>query len=106
MATMHELVKYYDRLRTDTGCALNLDLQRMAIPATPAQHWRIARAAKRRRTGEAAGAAGCLHGRRVSRIVVESEDDSRHVSSATANVPVVHLAEVAGALPFAQRNVA
>lgn len=33
-ANVEALVRYYDDLRHETGCAMNLDLQRMAIPAT------------------------------------------------------------------------
>ena len=69
------LVRHYDGLRAERGCAFNLDLQRIAIPAQ-------------------AQAAWILKGLRVDRIVVESQDDAeafvRH-----GGYPVVHAAELA-----------
>jgi hypothetical protein len=95
------LVKYYDQLRTDTGCALNLDLQRIAIPATLRN---MAQREGREAPADGERVRWLLHGRPVSRIVVESEDD-RVTFERYCDVPVVHLAEVAGAA-IAQRNVA
>ena len=69
------LVKHYDRLRTERGCALNLDLQRIAIPVAGQVDW-------------------ILKGLSVERIVVERLEDAaefmRH-----GKYPVVHLAELA-----------
>lgn len=69
------LVKHYDRLRLERGCATNLDLQRIAIPAAGEAEW-------------------ILKGRRVERIVVERMEDAeafgRH-----STLPVVHVAELA-----------
>ena len=69
------LVKYYDRLRVERGCATNLDLQRIAIPAAGEADW-------------------ILKGRKVERIVVEHMEDAaafeRH-----SGYPVVHVAELA-----------
>ena len=89
------LVLHYDTLRAETGCAMNLDLQRIAIPATLIN--------LRQRVGQEApsGAAQLrwlLKGRRVSRIVVESVGD-RAAFEQECDVPVVHLAEVADAGP-------
>lgn len=68
------LVKHYDRLRAERGCAFNLDLQRIAIPAAGQADW-------------------ILKGRRVERVVVERQEDAepfmRH------GYPVVHVAELA-----------
>jgi ferredoxin len=69
------LVSHYDRLRAERSCSLNLDLQRIAIPA-------------------AGQAAWILKGRSVERIVVEREEDAepflRH-----GGYPVVHVSELA-----------
>lgn len=74
----HErLVTYYDCLRAETGCTLNLDLQRIAIPAS-----------------DEAEARWMLQGRRPARIVVESLADRAVVAAAT-ELPVLHLAELA-----------
>jgi hypothetical protein len=92
-AEFARLVRLYDRLRQTTGCTMNLDLQRAAIP-----------------TG-----AGCLQaslglggldvagqtrwiieGRKVERIVIEDAAD-RAAFEGTRTLPVVHLAELAGA---------
>ena len=85
------LVRYYDNLRHETGCAMNLDLQRIAIPAT-------ARNLRQRLGVEAADDAAqtrwLLQGRRIARIVVESADDVSAFQQ-VGNLPVVHLAELA-----------
>jgi ferredoxin len=69
------LVKHYDRLRMERGCAFNLDLQRIAIPAAGHADW-------------------ILKGLSVERIVVERLEDvpafARH-----DRYPVVHVAELA-----------
>ena len=52
------LVAHYDGLRKETGCAMNLDLQRIAIPAC-----------------DEAEARWMLKGRRPARIVVENPAD-------------------------------
>ena len=92
-ADYQRLVKHYDHLRIASGSAFNLDLQRIAIPAT-------ARSLPQR-LGEKAPdddeqARWMLHGRKVSRIVVESMAD-RELLARVSNIPVVHLAELEGA---------
>lgn len=69
------LVKHYDCLRLERGCATNLDLQRIAIPAAGEAEW-------------------ILKGRRVERIVVERLEDAEAFSNHSA-LPVVHVAELA-----------
>ena len=69
------LVKHYDRLRAERGCAFNLDLQRIAIPVTGQTDW-------------------ILKGLRVERIVVESLEDAAAFERQGGR-PVVHLAELA-----------
>ncbi|MCX7154875.1 MAG: (Fe-S)-binding protein [Rhodocyclales bacterium] len=84
------MVAYYDRLQLETGCALNLDLQRIAIPAG-AQ-------GLSQKLGATPGdgdaqAKWILKGRRPARIVVESMAD-RAAFERVCDLPVVHLAEL------------
>lgn len=85
------LVKHYDALRSDAGCAFNLDLQRIAIPAT-------ARSLPQRLELEAVDDSvqtrWILLGRNVARIVVESVEDIAAFARVSA-LPVVHLADLA-----------
>ncbi len=85
------LVKHYDRLRAKHGCAFNLDLQRIAIPITsrnlPQRMGLMAH-------DDDAQARWALHGRSISRIVVESSEDGMALEK-ISDVPVVHLAELA-----------
>jgi Pyruvate/2-oxoacid:ferredoxin oxidoreductase delta subunit len=71
------LVAHYDALRKESGCAMNLDLQRIAIPAC-----------------DEAEVRWMLKGRRPARIVVE-DAAGREVLRRVAGVPVLHLAELA-----------
>ena len=98
-ADYQRLVKYYDALRLAAGCALNLDLQRIAIPAA-------ARSLPQRLGMEAAvdtaddsaddriHARWILQGRNIARIVVESTDDGAAFER-VSELPVVHLADLA-----------
>ena len=85
------LVKYYDRLRKERGCEFNLDLQRIAIPAT-------VRGLPQRlglvESDDDGQARWVLHGRNITRIVVESLED-RAAFERVSDLPVVHLAELA-----------
>ena len=85
------LVAHYDGLRKESGCAMNLDLQRIALPA--------------RASGYPGLRAGCgaedlaqlrwlLQGRQPARIVVEDPAD-RELFRRVSEVPVLHLAELA-----------
>ena len=69
------LVKHYDRLRVERGCAFNLDLQRIAIPADGQAEW-------------------ILKGLTIDRIVVERLEDSEAFER-LGRYPVVHVAELA-----------
>lgn len=84
------LVKHYDRLRKERGCEFNLDLQRIAIPATihglPQRLDLLA-------PDDEAQARWVLHGRNIMRIVVENLED-RAAFEKVSEVPVVHLAEL------------
>lgn len=87
----HErLIRHYDTLRAELGCAMNLDLQRIAIPTTAsaAQHVLGLQTMELERQTR-----WILEGMKVERIVVE---DPRDVAAfRTAGVPVVHLADLA-----------
>ncbi|MDB5812766.1 MAG: hypothetical protein JWN94_4888 [Betaproteobacteria bacterium] len=85
------LVNYYDELRAQTGCTLNLDLQRIAIPVSGTGMRRSI--GTEPRTDEAQ-VEWLLKGRQISRIVIESELDRRTLELCCA-IPVVHLAEIA-----------
>lgn len=76
-ADHQRLVTHYDALRKESGCAMNLDLQRIALPAC-----------------DEAEVRWMLKGRRPARIVVE-DAAGREVFRRVADVPVLHLAELA-----------
>lgn len=86
-----QLVRHYDDLRHESGCSMNLDLQRIAIPVT-------ARSLRQRLGMDAFDDTDqtrwLLKGRKMSRVVVENAEDMR-VLRERAGVPVVHLAELA-----------
>jgi len=90
-ADYQRLVKHYDALRSAAGCAINLDLQRIAIPAT-------ARSLPQRlgmaETDDMVQTAWILQGRNVARIVVESVEDGTAFAQ-LGDHPVVHLADLA-----------
>ncbi|MBV9189321.1 MAG: (Fe-S)-binding protein [Betaproteobacteria bacterium] len=68
------LIGRYDWLRATSGCEMNLDLQRIAMPVAGQARW-------------------ILEGRRVERIVVE--DLAERAAFDFAGKPVLHLAELA-----------
>jgi ferredoxin len=68
------LIGSYDSLRAASGCEMNLDLQRIAMPAPGQARW-------------------ILEGRRVERIVVE--DLAERAAFAFTGKPVLHVAELA-----------
>ena len=90
-ADYQRLVKHYDALRTDRGCTLNLDLQRIAIPASARSlPQRLGLAA----IDDRAQARWILQGRNIARIVVESVEDGAAFGQ-VSSLPVVHLADLA-----------
>jgi ferredoxin len=91
-ADYERLVKYYDQLRQEVGCAFNLDLQRIAIPARARS---LPQLLGSRPVDERSQTEWVLKGRKLERIVVESLDD-RDAFVAVTDLPVVHLAELAG----------
>ena len=89
-ADYENLVTHYDKLRAETGCAMNLDLQRIAIPTTVSSMprrfgWETAADREQLRW--------LLKGRNVSRIVIENEED-RSTFERTCTIPIVHVAEL------------
>ena len=88
----HErMAAYYNRLQLETGCLLNLDLQRIAIPA--------AAPSLSRKLGLVAGddatqAKWILQGSKATRIVVETFAD-RAAFARASDLPVVHVADLA-----------
>ena len=70
------LVGHYDRLRASTGMETNLDLQRLAVPATSPEQ-----------------ARWILEGRSFERVVVEHADDCALFATVTDR-PVVHVADL------------
>ncbi len=84
------LARRFTGLRSRTGCRINLDLQRLAIP-TGAESLQARGNARR---GSETSIAWLLEGRDVDRIVVESPLDLEALRHAT-NATVVHLASLA-----------
>jgi ferredoxin len=83
-------VRHYDALRVGTGCAINLDLQRIAIPATARN---LSHLLAREAPDDADQARWILQGRHVSRIVVESVGDIAALAG-VASCPVIHVAHL------------
>lgn len=87
------LIQHYDALRATTGCAMNLDLQRMAIPTTVGTH-------HSGRVNAEDQARWILEGRTPKRIVVEDTADIAVFMRVTA-LPVVHFSELLDGKPRA-----
>ncbi len=84
------LVLHYDALRVESGCAMNLDLQRLAIPTTAGS---LPALTGKNRVDVHDQARWILEGREFSRIVVEDFNDIA-IFNAVTDKPVVHLAEL------------
>ncbi len=84
------VVKVFDRIRQKTGCQMNLDLQRLAIPTSSDA---TAGNGADLESIRATAIEWMLRGRQVDRIVVESPLDIRVFETHTST-PVVHLAEL------------
>ena len=80
------LISHYDNLRLASGCTMNLDLQRMAVPTTAS-----ARHSGRVNVDEQI--RWILEGRNPARIVVEDVADIAAFARVT-ETPVVHLADL------------
>ncbi len=85
------LTAHYDSLRKECGCAMNLDLQRIAMPPRASAYPGL-RMGPTREDLEQAG--WLLQGRQPARIVVENAAE-REVFRRVIDVPVLHLAELA-----------
>jgi len=90
-ADYERLVKHYDGLRAAAACSFNLDLQRIAIPATARS---LAQRLGLEAVDDTAQARWILQGRRIERIVVEHIDDADAFGK-VSGLPVVHLADLA-----------
>ena len=89
-------LKLFDRVRRESGCQMNLDLQRLAIPTT-ADATAGSRAA--RESTVATAIRWMLQGREIERIVAESPVELGAFRAHT-EIPVVHLSEIAnGVVP-------
>jgi len=84
------LVRFYDRIRKETGIQINLDLQRAAIPTGASS---LQGRADMEEAGCVEQAKWILHGRRVKRIIVEDVADIAVFKKAT-DLPVLHVAFV------------
>jgi len=90
------LVKYYDVLRSATGCTLNLDLQRVAIPATARslpQRLELEAGVDGADADNTIQARWILQGRKITRLVVEGVEDGVAFQR-VSKLPVVHLADL------------
>ncbi len=94
-ADYRRLVKYYDALRSATGCTLNLDLQRIAIPATARSLPQTLGLESAVETmDDSVQVRWILQGRNITRIVVESMEDAAAFAQ-VGELPVAHLADLA-----------
>jgi ferredoxin len=91
-----ERVRHYDALRHATGCSMNLDLHRMAIPTG---------------IGSLSNSLGrfnikkqiewLIQGRRFNRIIVENPADQSMLAEVTGK-PVIHVSDlIKGAIAYA-----
>jgi ferredoxin len=90
-AEFGRLVKLYDGLRQSAGCAMNLDLQRAAIPTGAASLQALLGTGGISLAGQT---RWIVEGRKIDRIVIEDAAD-RAPFEQLAIAPVVHLAELA-----------
>lgn len=90
-ADRERLIKYYDALRISHGCAMNLDLQRLAIPTTSGSLPHLLGVSV---VDPAEQARWILEGYDFSRVIVEDVNDLAVFRSVT-NKPVLHLAQLA-----------
>ena len=90
-ADYERLVLYYHRLREEHGIQLNLDLQRIAVPASaPGLSQRLGESP----LDDAAHVRWLLKGRKVQRVIAESTEDLAAIRQ-HSNLPAMHIAELA-----------
>lgn len=90
-ADRERLVGHYDELRHATGCGINLDMQRLAVPTTANS---LPQRAGRNRVDVSAQARWIVEGKAFSRIVVEDINDVAAFRTIT-DKPVLHVAQLA-----------
>ena len=90
-ADRERLVGHYDELRHATGCGINLDMQRLAVPTTANS---LPQRAGRNRVDVSAQARWIVEGKAFSRIVVEDLNDVAAFRTIT-DKPVLHVAQLA-----------
>jgi heterodisulfide reductase subunit C len=90
-ANRKKFVALYEALRQETGCFMNLDLQRVATPSGAARYHHLV--GLENIVSVEAQVRWLLEGRNAQRIVVEHLDD-REAFARHTTIPVVHLAEV------------
>ncbi len=91
-ADFARLVRFYDGMRQEIGCAMNLDLQRAAIPTGAGS---LQNLLGFENLDLAAQTRWVIEGRKIERIVIEDAADYAIFRKITS-LPVVHLAELAG----------
>jgi hypothetical protein len=84
------LVKTYDRLRKETGCMLNLDLQRIAIPTGAAC---MQKQLNRNSIDPKKQIEWILEGHKPERIICENIEDMKPFQE-TVPVEVIHVSEL------------
>lgn len=83
-----EMVREYDLIRKKTGCQMNLDLHRSAIPTGSVGRYSSAVSPQEQ-------AMWIMQGRRFKRIIVESPEDIS-VFMSVSDADVIHVSELAG----------
>ncbi|MCF7821609.1 MAG: 4Fe-4S dicluster domain-containing protein [Mariprofundaceae bacterium] len=85
-----ERVRHYDALRHATGCSMNLDLHRMAIPTGIGS---LSDSLGQFDTGKQI--EWLIQGRRFNRVIVENRADKTMLAEITGK-PVIHVSELVG----------
>jgi ferredoxin len=89
-ADRERLVVHYDALRMSKGCAMNLDLQRLAMPTTAGS---LPELLGQNVVDAKEQASWILEGREFSRIIVEDLSELAAFRAVTAK-PVIHVAQL------------
>ncbi len=84
---------FYTEISRQTGCRMNLDLQRIAIPTGGCINTETGNEFTPKSTGQI---RWILEGQSFDRIVVESVEDIELLINAGIDIPVIHVAELAG----------
>lgn len=83
---------FYTKISKQTGCRMNLDLQRIAIPTGGCINTETGNEFRPKSTGQI---RWILEGQSFDRIVVESVEDIELFKKSVENIPVIHVAELA-----------